>query len=364
MTFKEIKVSELEEFINSDFFNNSEFIPISKHRAISHANNPRAVSDDVSLILALEENEMAGYIGLLPDYFYVNDKVEKVGWLSCLWVSPKHRGKNITKNLLKRAWETYKSNVCATEFTLEAQRIYESIGEFVPLQKMKGKKVMLRVDITDILFRKQPKLRFLSRFIKILEKLINSIIDLRLTLLKKRNKIKLKIEKVKEIDPELAFFIKRKNGNELTKREAKELNWILKYPWILESSKKDKLCKKYFFTSVQNRFEYFPYKIYNENNTLEGFIILELRNNQLKVPYAYYNLEAAKSVLQIIVKEMIELRVNILTLFDKELIAHLDEHPFLITKDTYRSYLISKKFNTLKISDYKIHAGDGDCAFT
>ncbi|MEJ6736632.1 MAG: hypothetical protein QNK84_06315, partial [Flavobacteriales bacterium] len=67
MTFREITIGELLEFIASDFYKNSTVIPISPQRAISQHHNPNSNPTDVALILALDKSEnIIGFIGILP----------------------------------------------------------------------------------------------------------------------------------------------------------------------------------------------------------------------------------------------------------------------------------------------------------
>ena len=60
----------LLEYVNSTVFKAEENLPISEHRAVSHANNPRANVNDVLLFLAKEGDELIGYMGILPDFFF------------------------------------------------------------------------------------------------------------------------------------------------------------------------------------------------------------------------------------------------------------------------------------------------------
>ena len=76
----------LSEFINSREYQKLKHLPISKHRAISHIKNPRANDTDILLLLAFQNKQLVGYLGVLPEQIINNNKVEKWGWLSCLWI--------------------------------------------------------------------------------------------------------------------------------------------------------------------------------------------------------------------------------------------------------------------------------------
>ena len=103
MNIVTLNKSQLLQFINSDEFNTLPNIPISYIRAVSHINNPRANENDVLLILIYLDFGLAGYLGIVPDLIFKNDKPEKIGWMSCIWVHQNARGKGLAKTLTNKA---------------------------------------------------------------------------------------------------------------------------------------------------------------------------------------------------------------------------------------------------------------------
>ena len=95
MQIKEIRHHQLQAYIDSDEYKSSEYIAISKHRALSHIRNPRAKADDLVLVLIFEKEEMVAYLGVFADDLHFSTCIEHVGWLSCMWVNPVMRGKGI-----------------------------------------------------------------------------------------------------------------------------------------------------------------------------------------------------------------------------------------------------------------------------
>jgi len=81
---RQLNKAQLLTFIYSEEYKNLTFIPITKHRAISHIHNPRADDDDIILFLAYENEELVGYLGVLADKIYYQNSPIKCGWLSCL----------------------------------------------------------------------------------------------------------------------------------------------------------------------------------------------------------------------------------------------------------------------------------------
>ena len=102
--YRSIKLNELEEYIQSSDYLNSDIHPISKHKLL-------------------------GYIGILPDYI---KKIEPIyfGWFSCLRLEENSRGLGIANELIKKAIEAYNSNIILTEFVPSLYDKYKKIGLF------------------------------------------------------------------------------------------------------------------------------------------------------------------------------------------------------------------------------------------
>ncbi len=93
---------ELEDFVLSGAFQQYDFLPVTKHRALSQVKNPEASDEDTLLILAFCEDKLAGYVGCFPDGFKVNGEKISYAWLSTLYVNPEFRKERPAKKLLKK----------------------------------------------------------------------------------------------------------------------------------------------------------------------------------------------------------------------------------------------------------------------
>ena len=130
ITLKCLNKKDLEEFVNSGEYESFNFLPITKHRALSQIKNPNATENDVLLTLAFEGNELAGYLGTFPDELLVKNNPLKYAWLSTLFVSENFRGKRIAQHLLEKVFEKYNSQIAITEFTVEAESLYAKMKIF------------------------------------------------------------------------------------------------------------------------------------------------------------------------------------------------------------------------------------------
>ena len=127
---KLLNKKDLSSFIQSEEYQKMDNIPISMHRALSHINNPRLDEKDVILLIAYIENKMVGYLGALPDKIFYKTKLERMAWLSCLWIDGNFRGQKIAFKLVESALKNWENRILITEYTEPAKRLYEKTGQF------------------------------------------------------------------------------------------------------------------------------------------------------------------------------------------------------------------------------------------
>ncbi|KAA9331243.1 GNAT family N-acetyltransferase [Adhaeribacter soli] len=369
MELREFTPKTLAQFIRSEEYEKMPVVPISRHRALSHIKNPRVAEDDVILVLAMVEGRMAGYLGVFADYIYLNDQKEKAGWLSCMWVDPEVRGQGIAKKLLNKVLERWDNRILVTEFTPAAKGLYDRSGQFQDLKIPEGLRCFLRFNLDELLPKKFPFLQAFKPVLKVPNVLLNTPNELRLNFWKPAAEtMNYQVETVTEIDETLAGFIQARQQNQLEKRTAEDLNWLLQNPWLLPWEKEDGTAKRYHFSAFDKEFEFLPLKISDTKNKLQAFLILAVRGNDLKVPYLYANAESMEAVTRIIVQEMLKRKLRTLTVFQPELEAFLKQNPkpFMYLHPLKRHYIISKKFAPLLLQQptLNIQDGDADCAFT
>jgi GNAT superfamily N-acetyltransferase len=367
MEIKTYNSSQLNDLINSGAFRTMPVIPISTHRAISHIHNPRADREDTLMIIAYEDNEMVGYLGVLADRIYtLSGEALKCGWLSCMWVNPALRGKGIAKQLLATAFKTWNDHILVTEFTPEAKGLYDRSGGFNDLRVNEGLRCYLRFNLHEVLPKKGVKYKKYEPLLRIADMLANVPNSARLLFHNPKPNSRLQFEVIKQIDNDLDSYIRSKSKNSFERRTADDLHWITSYPWLVESPATEE-SKRYHFSSVADKFLNTNVKIKEGNRTV-GYLLLTIRDSHLKVPYAYFEPEITKDVVQYIYGIMMSEKLNMLTIFHKDIVDHISSHstPFIYQRHIRRRYIISKALDShfsgrerLEIQD-----GDADCAFT
>jgi hypothetical protein len=112
---------------------------------------------------------------------------------------------------------------------------------------------------------------------------------------------------------------------------------------------------------VRSRFIGKIARIKDNSGKVTGCVFFCVRDNNITVPYLFSN--DFDTIAAILIKEMVELKCNMVTIFQEQLAASMrrNKWPFLFTKKIKRPYLISKK---ISFADHlKFQDGDGDCAF-
>lgn len=328
--------------------------------------NPRAEADDVLLIVAREEGHMVGYLGVLPDrIFNEKDEAFKCGWLSCMWVDPEVRGKGIAKKLIGTAFDSWGDHILVTEFTSGAKGLYDRSGHFTDLRTSDGLRCYLRFNLHEVLPKKNERYNKLSPLLALSDAIANVPVDIRLKMLSLRQSLNLRFEKIEKLDEELISFISANSRDSFEGRAATELSWIKDYPWLSTNAEEE--SKKYHFSVHASRFENLFIKL-TDDKQIHGFVHLTIRDNHLRIPYAYLPDALVSDALAYICHLMIRCRLNMLTVLHPSFVTYLraNKSPFIYKRPIQRKYIITKTLD-VHFTDHislQIQDGDADCAFT
>jgi GNAT superfamily N-acetyltransferase len=359
-----VKVKDLIPFVMSDEYKRLKVVPISKHRAISHANNPRALPDDTALVLIFFEEQLEAYLGVLPDWIYPNNTQERCGWLSCMWVNPNLRGKGIAKILINKVFDDWQHRILVTEFTPSAKGLYDSTKQFEDLAQPQGLRLFLRFNLTAILTRKFSWASNIKPLLKVTDAALNLLNKLRLQLVRPKS-MPDNWSYITQIDNELDTFIQGFQMQGFTRRKASDLQWIQDFPWLFEGDPLGTEAQRYHFSSAVQSFKTLQIKLIDKQNNIRAFFTLSMRDGSMKVPYCFCPPDLIPQVASLINHHAIEHGVYQLSIFHPDLVQYYQRNsqPFFYKRGLQRHYIISKVFQhshtTLQIQD-----GDADCAFT
>ena len=343
-------------------------IPITKHRALSHINNPRVDKNDTIMYLAYENEEIVGYRVVMADKIYFDKQEFKIGWYSCVWVDPKKRGKGIAKELVNISLKDWGNKIVLVDPVPESKALYMQTGQFTDKIKLTGVRGYLRFNFSEILTKKIPSLKTFKPLLKILDYVFNIPNGLRIGLWKHFRKSNIQnIEYVESIDDDIKNLISDNNKNDLSRRNKAELDWIIKFPWILTSPDLDKYLEKYYFSSHSKQFITLNVKIFHKDK-LSSFLMISIRDGHLKIPFlSIGNKSEIKKITEIIYFHLLKYNISTFTTFNPEIVEYIGKHrnPFIFTKNIKRQFLFSKVFeNYFLTNKVYLQDGEGDTAFT
>jgi hypothetical protein len=367
MEISQIKVKNLSEFIDSPEFRISRVIPISRLRAISQYHNPSSEAEDIALIISYDEqNEILGYIGILPGYLIKGEKKIKIYWNSGWWVNPV-KGRNVAMQLFYLMMESCKDLLLFPDLTLHTSRLMKQTGYFYFPAPKPGIKGIMRVSFHNYFSVKnripEPGLIALRMVDKISD-LVVSCFQFIYSLIFKTDKSLTYIE-VDKIDTEVADLISKTNSNKMMFRSLNELNWVIQYPWVrIGDFRYDNEAKKYFFSTVANEFQNHLLKV-NKDGILIAFIFLSSHNRNYKVPYLF-TCRDTDDCLKVIYQFLIRNKALSFITWNSFLIRSMKriQSPFIIKKKITKQEAYSKELTEIINDSFKLQDGDGDMVFT
>lgn len=370
MHFKSLQLKELEGYIYSDAYIRSDYIAISKQRALSQQRNPRACPEDVVLVLVYEADELVAYLGVFVDDLHFQTGIEHVGWLSCMWVNPKMRGKGIAKKLLQTVFEAWEYKILVTEFTPAAKGLYDRSERFIDLATPKGWRGYLRPNLATLLPKKSPRWNKWKPLLRLADGFLSIPNALRLwtRTIPSIEKEGYSFEYLSELDEASWAFIQTQQQGELIHRDRAELDWLLRNPWLLQAPLKDRNATRYHFSSVATSFYFLAIKVYDAALEVVAVIILSYREGAVKLPYVYCQAGQEEIVWQLIDQHLVALKAETLTVFQPNLVETLSKrrHPFFRLRGFQRHYIIGVVLQEAleATGAIRLQDGDADAAFT
>ena len=365
---KDIKTSQLEEFINSDEYKGLKNIPISKQRAISSIYNPMGDKDDKVLFLAYDDDKYIGYLGAVSDNLNINNRPYKVAWLSCMWIDHSYRRQGIAVKLLNHACEIWDTNLLITNYIPASRKTFEKTGKFTEFKSMQGIRGYLRFNLGEIIIKKKPGLKGIKWLLLLFDFTANLFNDLRLVFWKSGiNTNNVNIEYLSEIDAETNRFIRHRSKDNLLQKDKTFFDWIKKYPWVLNTPMDDYTSQRYEFSAVSKNFNQLYIKVVNNENKMLAFIMLTVHGTHLKTPYLFFDDDCSNVVRKVIYTHLLNLKIKTFTTFHPGLIKIIrsKRNPFILNRKMFHNSLITRELlQRIKDADkYILMEGDGDCAF-
>ena len=352
----------LRQLVESDFFAGLDKIPISRHRAESHIQNPYCSDDDVLLWAAYQEDVLIGYVGALPDLIRLNNIENKIYWLSCFWVNEVYRDKNIASLLFFPLVKLYRKQLFISNFLFSLEKTYQSLGVFQATQNKPGCVFHRNLCLGEKLKARFSFFKYLLPIYCLVEKGFNLVLSVRRLFVASMDKEDDIVESA-VFDDEFRTFLTEFSSkhDDVIVQDAGHFEWIFTFPWILPG-KPDEESRRYYFSSKSEHFTYHSLKLY-ESQKMVGYALAKIRDNHLVVSYLYAEDRDVEKFGKYILELARIKNLDTITSCEPRLCGVLRKYKrhFIFVKNTRRPYIFS---NTIQIASTVFQDGDGDSVFT
>ncbi|MDR2009306.1 MAG: GNAT family N-acetyltransferase [Bacteroidales bacterium] len=355
MNINKVKLIELENFINSDFYKNLEIKPISYKRAISYINNPHGKPEDVVLYYILDDKKLVAFRTIWADIIDANGLQMRFGWLSGNWVSPDFRGKGIARKIFKEIFQDWSGKLMLANYSPEGLKSNKNYLE--QIYNYQGIRLYFKFSIRKRLVSS----KFLKLFLYISDILIYFISGLFKIIYPQRISKKYNFQVLSEPDEDCLQMAESYKHEFVFGRGRKELEWIFSYPWVTD--KEEDYDLKYIFSTYAEEFYYKVVKVSKEDRFL-GFFIFSVRDGHLKTLYFCFSGIEYKVIAKWLKRYVVNENLAMMTVYNKKLtkVIKLMPFPFLFIRKLEAK--IYSTFEFTQIDSYIVQDGDGDYFFT
>ncbi|HAH23758.1 MAG TPA: hypothetical protein DCL77_08375 [Prolixibacteraceae bacterium] len=365
MQLKEITIADLPDFVDSELFRQLTPKPITRLRALSQCHNPRARKEDTALIIAYENHDLIGLVGLLPNW--INGQKDQPACSNTCWWAHPEKGKQLAIPLFLKAFALCGQRMFMTDCTPHTLSILGKTNWFEFPDTNPGIRGFLKFNLHEIIPSKIPSTEKLKPLFKLSDRTFNLLLWPYQKVIRYRFfKNMPKVEYLTSLNEELYAFIESHSSNEFIRRSGKDLEWIIQYPWIKAKNTNPSTSPvEYPFSQFVDSFDQYFIKITSPDRTI-GLLMISLKNGHMKVPYAYFEDMDTAAILKVIYQQALLKNTVTLTLFNSSLVAAMNSeaHPFIFRKKIKRLMAVSKQLSSLYHQYPHLQDGDGDVVFT
>ena len=362
-----IRVGELVKYIQSEEFLQADFWPISKKRAISHAMNPRADTEDTALLLAYNSSRFIGYLGIIPETCFIDDLPQRSYWLSCMWVLPEYRREGVALKLLDTAYELGMGNIFITNYISRSKSAFIKTKKYFEFNVLKGLRAYMFFNMEHILINKYPGLKILFPVLFLFDKVLNFFCRIRVFFLVNNLHPTHRFVSFTYLNEEIGKFIEEHQRNSLFRRGTEEFQWMIDFPWVKGKKDNETDAGKYYFSHYCRNFRQWFIKITDDYEKVIGFLMLTSHKGILKTPYIIADEALIPDIAVFILKLMSEYKIPTLVSHHAQLVDQLTKRKkfFLNTRASEKGFITTKQImDRLKDESHLVYDGDGDNAFT
>ena len=321
---------------------------IAPTRAYAILNNP-FVTDEMPVVCCLYVNgDVAAFTAAFPDILQ-KPEARLAWWFSTLWCNPCYEGRGYGLVVVGTLAESIGEGNCFdAEGAHETVEIFKMLGlktVYFPRYIHSGKQINLN--------------SFKGRIARMLEQFQHYSYYFS----EKRERLKLAnteytIKFQRFVDDESYDFIRNHSQSDILLRSKKTLDWILKYPFMLETQDVRKVVKENAFPSFRGVYRPSFVKLFSES-VLVGVVYWVLNEKTFSVKYLYYDRHFSEIVYSAIMEHCVMYGASTFETGDKGL-SDFVQSLGLFTKNRIHNISLSFPQEALTATEGTLQAGEGD----
>lgn len=321
---------------------------ITPTRAYAILNNP-FVTDEMPVVCCLYVNgDVAAFTAAFPDILQ-KPEGRLAWWFSTLWCNPCYEGRGYGLIVVGTLAESLGEGNCFdAEGAHETVEIFKMLGMktvYFPRYIHSGKQINLN--------------SFKGRIARVLELFQHCTHYFS----EKRNRSKLAktdytIKYQRFVDDESYDFIRNHSQSDILLRSKKALDWILKYPFMLETQDVRKVEKENAFPSFTGVYRPSFVNIYSDS-VLVGVAYWVHKEKIFSVKYLYYDRHFSEIVFSAVMEHCVMSGATTFETGDQDLSVFVHSLG-LFTKNRIHNISLSFPREALTVTDGTLQAGEGD----
>ena len=321
---------------------------ISPTRAYAIMNNP-FVTDEMPVVCGLYVNgDVAAFTAAFPDILQ-KPEGRLAWWFSTLWCNPRYEGRGYGLIVVGALAESLGEDNCFdAEGAHETVEIFKMLGlktTYFPRYIHSGKQINLNSFKGKI-----------ARFLELLQHYSHYFSEKRTRSILANTEYTIKYQRY--VDDESYDFIRSHSQSDILLRNRKAIDWILKFPFMIDTQDVRKVERENAFPSFTEVYRPSFVKIYSAN-VLVGVVYWVLKEKTFSVKYLYYDRRFSEIVFSAIMEHCAMSGASTFETGNQDLSVFVQSLG-LFTKNRIHSISLSFPGEALTVAEGTLQAGEGD----
>lgn len=260
-------------------------LPFGRIKLQQYLANPNADEDDVLWLFASSDRGIIGYLGLLPDFVCLEGRRQKINWLSSWWVHPSHRGRGLSDELIRMAFEL-------NEYIAINSGTPISFGKMLKYHEMKSYTQRARSfylgNLNTAILRDSGYLNpGMKAVLPLGQAILGAAYKLKLrSWLRGRQACQLTVEYLNQLDLESLSFLEEHWQQDFTLHSRESFEWRSNNLIYAPRLKGIEAVRKTYFGNLGYSHQTLNLKLMHEDEMI-GYLSLVISDKVLKLPYFY-----------------------------------------------------------------------------